>query len=313
MANPKLGVFGKLPTAGDFVAHNAAQPAARTLQDWMVAEVEALAAKRKHVPPHPVKFLLRDPTGNSACIGAFAPGRDRVGREFPLAVFTYLDVPVATHRFPSLAVAYAAFLDATERLVADAPGLGLDMTGVLMRSDMLALPGPQELEEARTWTHQALDATPGQNILEAIFGPLAGGVALHGFHMLSTACAHVHAGDPGRASIILDCPCTDDVQLVFWLRLVYELLGWRRAPPSLFWSGPGGPHSRLLVALGSPPPGILHFLSDPTATADKLWPMRTTNPSVVDNARRSLSPGRVLTLQRPPQTASLLLSALVAG
>jgi type VI secretion system protein ImpM len=313
MANPKLGVFGKLPSAGDFVAHNVASPVARTLQDWMVGEVEGLAAKRKHAPPHPVKFLIRDPNGSAACIGAFAPGRDRVGREFPLAVFSYLDVPVATHRYPSLAVAYAGFLDATERLVTDAPNLGLDLPGVLLRSDMLALPGPQELEEARTWTHQALDATPGQNILEAIFGPLQGGVAMHGVHMITTACAHVQGGDPGRGSIILDCPCTDDVQLVFWLRLTYELLAWRRAPPSFFWAGPGGPHSRLLVVLGAPAPGILHFLSDPTVTADKLWPMRTTNPSVVDNARRSLSPGRVVTLQRPPPTASMLLTALVAG
>ena len=75
MANPKLGVFGKLPAAGDFVAHNATSPVARTLQDWMVGEVEALAEKRKHAPPHPVKFLIRDPTGNAACIGAFAPSR----------------------------------------------------------------------------------------------------------------------------------------------------------------------------------------------------------------------------------------------
>jgi type VI secretion system protein ImpM len=313
MANPKLGVFGKLPTAGDFVAHNASMPAARALQDWMVGEVEGLAAKRKHAPPHPVKFLIRDANGSGACIGVFAPGRDRVGREFPLAVFTYIDVPVATHRFPSLAVAYASFLDAAEQLVTDAPRLGLDLQGVLLRSDMLALPGPKELEDSRTWTHQALDATPGHTILEALFGPPAGGVALHGMHMLTSACAHVAGGDPGRASIVLDCPCTDDVQLIFWLRLAYELLGWRRAPPSLFWTGPGGPHSRLLIALGAPAPGILHFLADPSATADKLWPMRTSNPSVVDSARRGLSPLRAVTLERPPPTASMLLSALVAG
>jgi type VI secretion system protein ImpM len=311
--NPRIGVFGKLPTAGDFVAHNAASPAARELQSWLVAEIENLAAKRKHVPGVPVKFLLRDSAGTDACIGAFAPSRDRVGREFPLCVFATIDTPVACHRFPSLPTAYAGFLDHAAKLCTDAQALGLDLTGVQLRTDMLPLPGPQELEEARTWTHQALEATPGQTLLEALFGPVAGGVALHGVNMFATACAHVKGGDPGRATIVLDCPASDDVQLVFWLRLARELLAWRRASPSVFWTGPGGPHTRLLVTLGAPTAGVLHFIADPTVTAEKLWPMRTQSASVIDGARKSLSPMRVQMLSRPPSTAAQLLDALVAG
>jgi type VI secretion system protein ImpM len=313
VVNPRIGVFGKLPTVGDFVAHNAAHSGARELQTWLVAEVENLAAKRKHVPGVPVKFLIRDPAANGACIGALAPGRDRVGREFPLAVFANIDMPVACHRFPSLPTAYAGFLDHAARLVSEVPALGLDLPGLLLRMDMLQVPGPQELEEARTWTHQALEATGGQTLLEAVFGPLAGGVALHGVHMFATACAHVNGGDPGRASIVLDCPTSDDVQLVFWLRLARELLGWRRAPPSLFWTGPGGPETRLLLTLGAPATGVLHFLADPSVTAEKLWPMRTQSANVIDGARKGLSPTRVRTLSQPPPTAALLLDALVAG
>ncbi len=313
MSNPRLGYFGKLPTVGDFVSHNASQPVARMLQEWLVGEVENLAAKRKHLPASPVKFLLRDAAGTSACIGAFAPGRDRVGREFPLSSFAYVDLPVATNRYPSLAVAYAAFLDAAARMVADAPNLGLDPQGLSIRGDTIALPGPAELEDARTWTHQALDATPGATMLEALFGPATAGVAFHGVHMFTTACAQVHGGDPGKAAIVLDCPCTDDVQLVFWLRLAFELLAWRRAPPSLFWIGPGGPTSRLLVCLGAPAPGVLHFLADPTVAAEKLWPIRSASASAIEAGRRGLSAGRVRALTMPPGTASAVLAALVGG
>jgi hypothetical protein len=123
----------------------------------------------------------------------------------------------------------------------------------------------------------------------------------------------VHGGDPGRATIVLDCPTSDDVQLVFWLRLARELLDWRRAPPSLFWTGPGGPSTRLLISLGAPAQGVLHFLSDATVTAEKLWPMRTQSPNVIDGARRGLSPSRAHTLSRPPATADALLQALIAG
>lgn len=313
MANPRIGVFGKLPTAGDFVAHNAGSPVGRAYQEWIVGEVENLAAKRKHLPAVPVKFLIRDPAGSSACIGVFAPSRDRVGREFPLAVFATVDLPVAIHRFPSLPIAYAGYLDTIARLVTDAPSQNLDLTGVILRADTAVLPDPVALEEARTWTHQALDATPGATMLEALFGPIAEGVQFHGMHMFTTACAHVRGGDPGRASIVLDCPCTDDVQLVFWLRLAYELLEFRRAPPSIIWTGPGGPASRLLVPLGAPSGGLMHFVADPTATAERLWPMRTTNLGAVEAGRRGLSPARLRALGQPPATASELLTALLAG
>lgn len=311
--NPRVGVFGKLVQAGDFVAHNASQPAARALQEWMVAEVELLAAKRKHLPTVPVKFLLRDAAGAGACIGAFAPSRDRVGREFPLAAFTYVDAPVATHRFASLPIAYEGFLEAAAHVVGEAPTAMHDLPAVRSRLDAIIEPGPTQLEDARSWTHQSLDATGGQTILEALFGPLAQGGALHGVHMFTTACAHVRGGDPGKASIVLDCPCTDDVQLVFWLRLAYEMLGWQRAAPSIFWSGPGGPSSRLLIVLGAPCAGVLHFLADPTAAAEKLWPIRPVSAQVIESARQGLAPGRVRALTMPAATAAGVLASIVAG
>lgn len=313
MVNPRVGVFGKLLTAGDFVAHNASLPVGRALQDWLVAEVEQLAAKRKHLPMVPVKFLIRDPHGSGVCIGAFAPSRDRVGREFPLCAFSYVDVPVATHRYPSLPVAYETFLEAAAKVVAEAPAAMLDLPGVLARVDAIAQPGPTQLEEARVWTHQALDATGGQTILEALFGPLVAGGAMFGMHMFTTACAQVRGGDPGKAAIVLDCPCTDDVQLVFWLRLAYELLAWQRAPPSLMWTGPGGPSSRLLVALGSPAAGMLHYLADATVAAEKLWPIRPGATASIDGARRGLAAGIVRALTVPPATAAGVLGAIVAG
>lgn len=315
MVNPRVGVFGKLTSAGDFVAHNATQPAGRTLQDWLVAEVENLAAKRKHLPMVPVKFLIRDPSGSNACIGAFAPSRDRVGREFPLCAFSYVDAPVATHRYPSLPVAYEAFLEAAAHVVGEAAASNLDLHSVLARIDAIAQPGPSQLEDARVWTHQALDATGGQTILEALFGPLVAGGGFHGVHMFTTACAQVRGGDPGRASIVLDCPCTDDVQLVFWLRLAQDLLAWQRSPPSLFWTGPGGPSSRLLVALGAPAAGIVHFLSDASVAAEKLWPIRSpvAGSASIEAGRRGLSPGRVRALTVPPGTAAGVLAAIAAG
>jgi type VI secretion system protein ImpM len=307
--NPRIGVFGKLPAAGDFVANNATLPVARGLQDWLVGEIEHLFGKRRKPPAVPIRFLARDPSGSGACLGVASPSRDKVGREFPIVVLTYVDVPVATNRFASLPAAYAPFLDQAAALLVEAAAQ--DVASVMARADALPLPGPRELEDARTWTQQALEQTAGQTILEALFGPLSQGVHYHGINLFLVACEQVRGGDPGQASIILDCPAKDDVQLAFWLRFAQDQLQWRRAPPSLFWTTESGPGGRLLIALGAPPLGVLHFLGDPTLAADRLWPMRTANPNAVDAGRRGLNPLKLRALEPPAPSAAALLMGLV--
>jgi type VI secretion system protein ImpM len=170
------------------------------------------------------------------------------------------------------------------------------------------------VEQARVWTGEALEATAGQTILEALFGPLEGGVQFHGINMFRTACAQVHGRDPGSATIVLECPASDDVQRAFWLWFAHELLGWQQAPPCLFWTDVDSPDSRLLIALGSPGvPGILHFLADPTVEAQRLWPMRTERAQSIEAGRRALGPEQLHVLEPPAATAAALLRGLIAG
>lgn len=307
--NPRLALFGKLPAAGDFVAFNAVHPVARQLDKWLQAGVDVVVGRGKALPPAPVRFLYRDPTCSGACLGVFVPSQDRVGRLFPLAAFVYLDMPVAVHRFPFLPAAYAPFLDGAGALLSQAAQA--DPAVLLQHLATLALPAPQELEEARLWGSQALDATPGQAMLEALFGPIAGGVQYHGFNMFLSACALVRGGAPGLASTVLECTASDDVQLVFWLRLAQELLQWHRAPPCLFWSGADSRDPRLLLALGSPEPAVLHYLADPALRTERLWPTLTDNPRSIEHGRSSLDSAILKALEPPAPTASHLLAALL--
>ncbi len=307
--NPRIALFGKLPAAGDFVAFNEGQPVARQLDKWLQAGVDHVIRRGKSLPPSPVRFLYRDPACSGACIGVFVPSQDRVGRHFPLAAFAYVDMPVAVHRFPFLPAAYAPFLDGAAALLGQAtqtePKILAQHLGGLM------LPSPQELEEARVWGYQALDATPGRALVEALFGPAAKGVAFHGFNMFLSACGQVQGGAPGNATSVLECNASDDVQLVFWLRLAYELLQWQRAPPSLFWSGGDSRDNRLLLALGSPDPTVLHYLADPTLRSERLWPTLTDNTRSIEHGRQSLDPLVVKALEPPAPTASHIMAALL--
>lgn len=307
--NPRLALFGKIPTMGDFVAFNAVHPVARQLDKWLQAGVDMVVGRGKPLPPSPVRFLYRDPSSTGACLGVFVPSQDRVGRLFPLSTFIYLDMPVAVHRFPFLPAAYAPFLDGAAAMLGQAAQA--DPSVLLQHLDTLPLPAPQELEEARMWGSAALDATPGQALLEALFGPIGNGVQYHGLNMFLTACGMVQGGAPGLASTVLECNASDDVQLVFWLRLAQELLQWHRSPPGLFWSGADSRDPRLMLVLGSPEPAVLHYLADPSLRTERLWPTLTDNARSIEHGRASLPPAVIKALEPPAPTASHILAALL--
>lgn len=302
-----IGVFGKIPAAADFVAIDAAGPTGAALQEWLQRENDQLMGKRLAFPPTPIRFVYRDPQAMGTMVGVLAPSRDQVGRTFPLSIVARLERGVAI-RFPALPAAYAQFLDGAVAVLAEAATL--TPATLAERARALPLPGPAELDEAEQWSWQALEATPGPVILEALFGPLEGGVQYHGIHMFRTGCAHVGPRDPGTAAIILECPARDDVQVDFWLTLAQRLLRWTEAPPSLLWTDTASPDSRLLIALGSPPPGVIHYLADPAVVADRLWPMRRSTPASIDAGRRALTPAQRLVLEPPAPTAAALVDAL---
>lgn len=306
--NHPVGLFGKIPAAGDFVALGAATPVGQAFQRWLLQENDALAARHKSLPATPIRFLYRDIHPTAAILGVMAPSRDTVGRSFPLAFWTTIELSVAAPQFPYLPAAYAPFLDAAAALLQQAAGL--DGATLVQRLSILPHPGQAELAEARTWTYEALDATPGRTLLEALFGPLQHGIHFHGFNMFRTACQRVRDQDPGMATAFVECPCADDLQLAFWLVLARNQLRWMHAPPTLFWNDSVNPDHRLILALGAPSPGSLQFIADPSARAERLWPTRTTSPASIAAGRDALSPAELRSFDPPAPTASSLLAAL---
>lgn len=303
-----VGAYGKIPGAADFVSIGAS-PASHAYSQWLEHENDLLSQRGRLPSPDPVRFLFRDAAGHGVIMGAMAPSQDQVGRRFPLTVFAHVDHQAATQQFSWLPAAYAHFLDRAAAMVRQAATLTRESLQAGL--DALVLPATAEIEEARVWTHQALEATTGATILERLFGPLEHGVHYHGLNMFLTACGRVRGLHPGTASIVLECPAVDDVQLAFWLTFAHQALGWSTGPPSFYWTDVRSQDHRLLISLGAPPPGILQYLSDPTAAADRLWPMRTQSPASIDAGRRSLQPHHLRALEPPAPTAAALLSALI--
>ena len=303
-----VGAFGKVPAAGDFVSLGGGSAVTQSLQAWLQQENDHLASKRLPVPENPIRFVYRD-LGGGVVVGALAPSRDKVGRSFPLAIYTHIDVHTAMPRFSALPTAFDGFLDGACQTLAEASTMELQT--LAGRVSGLHRPGAAELRDAALWTHDALGATPGNVLLEHLFGPVAQGVHYHGLNMMRTACKQVHGRDPGKAGIIVECHAGDDVQIAFWLCMAESLLGWTAAPPAFFWTDVSSEDSRMLLALGTPPLGMLHYFADPAAVADRLWPTRTNSAAAIEAGRNALGSAQRQALEPPAPTAAGLLAALI--
>jgi type VI secretion system protein ImpM len=120
----EVGLFGKLPSHGDFLRRRASDGFVRVWDMWLQ---ECMAASRASLGDRWLDVYLTSPAWRFACaagsagavpvIGLLAPSVDRVGRYFPLTVVA--EVPARTNLVRAVTEA-SAFFEAAETLVIDA-------------------------------------------------------------------------------------------------------------------------------------------------------------------------------------------------
>jgi type VI secretion system protein ImpM len=82
-----VGVFGKIPSYGDFVAMGTGTPVGRAFERWLQLSTDRLHQDGLRPPEGPIGFCFRDPAGDTALLGVLVDSQDTVGRVFPLALF----------------------------------------------------------------------------------------------------------------------------------------------------------------------------------------------------------------------------------
>ena len=118
-----VGIYGKLPSHGDFLRRRVSEEFVRVWDRWLQ---ECLVASREALADQWLDRYLTGPVWRFACaggavgpapvVGLVAPSVDRVGRYFPLTLVAELQAPEDPL---VVAVAAAPFFDAAERLVID--------------------------------------------------------------------------------------------------------------------------------------------------------------------------------------------------
>jgi type VI secretion system protein ImpM len=281
------GLYGKIPAQADFVRVRAADPVARPFVLWL--EEGSEAAKRAGGPAgaEPVRFLFRPAGAPSALVGVAAASVDKVGRSFPLAIFSRVEGPELAALFPVVPRAAAGFLEGAAALAAEAARLsGQELAAALER---LPLPGAAELDGAAADARVSGAAESARAVLGRLFGDAPGGPR-YALHCFRTACEAVRGREPPRALAVLDCPVRGEVDRWAWLELARRGLAWQ-ATPSFFWWEPPG--VRMLLSLGPVPPSVFGTLWRLDAKDARVWPLVTDKPAAIASAERALGP-RVL-------------------
>jgi len=85
------GFYGKLPTAGDFVARRVAPEVVQPLDRWLARHLAPLIGTERWDEHTALRFLSGTAAFGQAA-GIIVASRDRVGRRFPLTIMAGLDL-----------------------------------------------------------------------------------------------------------------------------------------------------------------------------------------------------------------------------
>lgn len=141
------GLFGKAPTAGDFLRLYLSATVAETLDTWLSAALTDLAAttpdwQDSFRRAETWRFVITpDVAGSAPLAGVIGPSQDRIGRAFPcMAVSTLRDVDALA------AVACTPWFDSAETLLNDAVSGAHDLDQINRALQALASPRSDDLD-----------------------------------------------------------------------------------------------------------------------------------------------------------------------
>jgi len=305
LAHGPIGLFGKIPSHGDFVRVNVADPAVGPLVRWLEEGNEARHRAGATLSPEPLGFLFRAPESDGALVGVLGPGSDKVGRSFPIAVFVPVRGKELTSHFPLVPALYRAFLDSARAFLGEVAALTAAQVADRLRT--LPLPGAGEIAAAEGWARDAASREHWREMQARLFGDGSAGQQYYACRTFQTACRPVRGRDPGKVNVALDCPWAQDVDLYAWLELARRSLAWA-APPPFFWRGGAAP--ALIISLGAPPASLLGYLATPSRESSKIWPLRTSQAPAIAAARQGLPAAQIALIDGADVTIEQLVSSL---
>lgn len=271
-----VGMFGKVPTFGDFVSMGTGTPAYRKFEQWLLDSNDTIIDRRLEVRPEPLGFMIRHEDTRSLLVGIVVGSVDSVGRSFPLSLFYELgDEGVSLGGVPQ---ALGPDLAKLASIARKARTRGTDEVRKLVRG--LQPPTDKDIAIRSHAQLNRLRIVPADMMLQRAYGEDA---APHYGSQVVLQATELAAERRSGAPLLLEGKARTDVELMFLIAIVDAMSG-RRQPTAVLWEVRS---RRALFVLGSPDPRLLSLMVS-EAEADRLWPMWTDRPDVARRSREQL-------------------------
>ncbi len=247
----QIGVFGKLPGAGDFIHVRNGDD--QKWCDWLQRGVERANVKLAARWPSafdqgvPHGFLMRQASG-AVLAGFIKPSRDAVGRRFPLSVYTQLspsDAGGVRHLVPWALAPFNQMMAS----ILTAPDPHLEPVDLIRGISIHAVAAEQGQTQYQDWLRSTVAAT----WFDQVWGRRDREVARYCVAMIASSIGQYVGHDHSANPLAMRLPLAGDLRAAaFWLDLVGRLGGWKTTVPTTFWEAahPG----TLLVQLGEAKP-----------------------------------------------------------
>lgn len=258
----RVGAYGKVPSAGDFLQTGPTDGVVGQFRDWLSDGI-ALAAERgsawkdAFTSGTPQACVLAPVQGHEILIGVLQPSVDAVGRLFPLSIYRTLPRATVAAMPWLLPIVVTSWLQPIVEHLERCDGAPTDLTSIPGLTGPIADLPWQEAEQAyEGWKRQSeasavfeamlQDRTRIQPALDLLYA-----VAMDWRGQLNPTASFSLRAPVMELGIFGAC-C--------WAELVCRAARWRGTIPTLFWSTEldlhaGFPHPRALSELWLPASG----------------------------------------------------------
>ncbi|MCI0695667.1 type VI secretion system-associated protein TagF [candidate division KSB1 bacterium] len=264
-ANFPAGCFGKLPTYGDFIRHNAASREALDFDQWIQQGLHSVKerCKRHKIWPAdllwdlafqeaaPQHFLFHPAeSADRFLIGIMKPSHDQSKRRYPFLVFTQADRRIAD-QVKLVPLAFARFFGRALELVQQAETNGMEPPAVAQNVDFLSAPVALDWKKLADQYYAKISGITLEDLFTRLFGRFEDARKYLLFKNLKEVLRPPHHKVAWGVRFPLS-PLRELIayEACFWLQVSLRLLGNPPVIPIFFWT---------VAEESKPKPAYLYF------------------------------------------------------
>lgn len=309
----RISAFGKLPTHGDFVRHNAHAPALRALDEWVQRGLFLLKSRRPdelegaREAARTAAFIFVPARAGETLAGVLTWSGDSAGRVFPFVIASSLpgeERLAGTGRLVTRSGPF--FREAAQRAGAAAAG---EVDHREIASFLEGLP-TGEADEAPY--RRYLQETTLATFAEQVWNYFEDSHKYVLFKHLTETFGSVHDGAPALR-LALRFPLDRAAPTLcarFWMDACERAAGEPLRAASAFWEIDAEAEPALLLSFTAPAPELLGEVLGSGAVSERVWDLQAADGEQAALAALALPPGIGAVLEEETATLADLLDHL---